>query len=97
MIGYDDYIKKIKEREAPADFDGMHRAIGRKIMERRRVRSRAARAGALAIFAICLISYFGYPFIQDRGSGQLFSYVFEQQDNSDSPVIDYVFSDAGTI
>jgi hypothetical protein len=96
MIGYEDYVKKIKERETPADFDGLRQAIGRKIVERQRARGRGALAGVCALLMIGLVTYFSYPLMQG-GNGQLLSYVFEQQSASDGPVIDYVFSDTGTI
>ena len=95
MIGYEDYINKIKVGTAPADFDGLRQAIGRKIAARQKVRARGALAGACAVLMIGLAAYFTYP-AAPGGSGQLFSYVFEQQFASDGPVIDYVFSDTGT-
>jgi len=95
MIGYEEYVGKIKEGEAPADFDSLRQAIGRKLAARQKARQRSALAGLGAVFLIGLAAYFTYPLTQG-GSGQLFSYVFEQQDASDGPVMDYVFSDTGT-
>ena len=95
MIGYEDYVKKIREGEAPADFDGLRGKIGSKIAERRKARSRGTLAGVCAILMIGLTVYFSYPLMQG-GNGQLLSYVFEQPSASDGPVIDYVFSDTGT-
>ena len=95
MIGYEDYIKKIKDDQAPADFASLRQTIGRKLTERQRARKRGALAGVLALFVLCLAAYFTYPLMQG-GNGQLMSYVFDQQELSDGPVINYVFSDTGT-
>jgi hypothetical protein len=95
MTGYEDYIKNIKDDSAPADFDGLYRSLGRRIARQQKVRIGGALAGACAIIMIGLVAYFGYPLAQG-GNGQLMSYVFDQQELSDGPVINYVFSDGGT-
>lgn len=97
MISYEEYVGKVKAGRAETDFDGMYRAIGRKIADRQKIRARSALAGVLAVVVIGLVAYFSYP-IRPGGNGQLVSYVFDQpQEVSDGPVIDYVFSDTGTI
>jgi hypothetical protein len=96
MISYEEYVKKIKAGPAPAEFDGMYRAIGRKIADRQKLRAREALAGVVAILVIGFAAYFSYP-VLSGGNGQLLSYVFDQQPEvTDGPVIDYVFSDPGT-
>jgi hypothetical protein len=95
MIGYKDYINKIKDGSAPADFDGLYGSLGRKLVARRKAGQRSVLAGAVAILMISLAAYLGYPLLPG-GNGQLFSYVFDQQELADGPVINYVYSDGGT-
>lgn len=95
MIDYNEYVSKIKAGDAPADFDGLYRSIGSRIARQQKVRAGKALAGACAILMIGLVAYFGYPLMQG-GNSQLFFYVFDQQEMSDGPVINYVFSDTGT-
>ena len=95
MIGYEAYIKKIKDDQVPADFNALHQAIGRKLAARRTAGQRSALAGVVVVLLLGLVAYISYP-LMSGGNGQLFSYVFDQQELSDGPVINYVFSDTGT-
>ncbi len=53
--------------------------------------SSQALAGACALLLIGLSAYFAYP-VWNKND-QLMSYVYGQQEITDGPVIDYVFSD----
>jgi hypothetical protein len=96
MIGYDDYINKIKGAGTAADYDGLYRAIERKFVGRQKSRVTRALAGAAALLVISLAAFLSYPLLSG-GNEQLMSYVFDQQPAvTDGPVIDYVYSDGGT-
>jgi hypothetical protein len=97
MISYDEYVNKIRGSEPEADFNRLYQAIGQKITSRQKFRTRSALAGVVAMLVIGFAAYFSYPLLLG-GNGQLLSYVFDQQPEvTDGPVIDYVFSDTGTI
>lgn len=90
MIGYDEFIGRIKKENGAADFEALGRAIGGKIAARRRTRLRSLAAGALALLFFGLAAYLTFPLAAGE-SGQLYSYVFERE-IYDGPVIDYVFA-----
>ncbi|MBN3033629.1 MAG: hypothetical protein JW873_06000 [Candidatus Saganbacteria bacterium] len=91
MIGYDEYLGRIRDGKGTADFAALRRSIGGKIIARQKARARRAAAGVLALFLISAAAYFACPAVMTEG-GQLYAYVFEP-DISDGPVLDYVFSD----
>lgn len=92
MIGYEEYVNRLKTDVGAPDFGALRQALDARIAGRRAARARWALAGAVVLLFLGLAAYFTYPLFS-AGNGPLYSYVFDQQEISDGPVIDYVFSD----
>ncbi len=97
MISYEEYIGKLKaSAEARPDYARLRTALERRLAGRQTAgqkwRVRAALAGACALLLIGFSAYFTYPLLTGNGD-QLMSYVYGQQEITDGPVIDYVFSE----
>lgn len=90
MADYNEYITKLKNHEAAADFDQLHLRLEQRILKRKS-RARVVLAGALAVLLMAFAAYFYYPTQQANNNDDvLMSYVFEQE-SVDGMLMDYVF------
>jgi len=94
MVDYNGYIRELKKGGAGADFERMRSLIEARV-SRRRSRSRAALAGALAVLLLMVAAYYYSPALQAGNNDILMSFVFDQE-SVDGPLMDYVLERNGT-
>jgi dolichol kinase len=92
MADYNEYLSEIKKPQAGPDFARLHAQIEQKA-GRRAVRARLALAGTLAVFILAFAVYYLYPSGTVGNNDVLISYVFEQQETIDGPILEYVLND----
>jgi len=91
MVDYNEYLNKLKEYHAEADFDALQQKIEKRVL-RKATGMRLALAGAVAVLLLAVVTYYYYPTNLANNDDSIVSYVFEQE-KINGPVISYVFDD----
>ena len=91
MAGYEEYLSKLKRVEAGFDEHKLYFRIAAAV-NRRSYRPQLVMAGALVVL-IFSIFYYNSHFNMPGNSGTLADYVYQQNEPSSDPVMDYVLAD----